>query len=535
MWRVYCDNALLYHSNLENLKIFNPSVELELNKTGSFEFTIFPDHPYCGQIHKLKSIITVYQDDYLLFRGRVLDDNIGWHNEKTLSCEGELSFLLDSIQRPYDFTGSITEFLTALLASHNEQVEAEKRFTLGNVTVTDPNDYIVRSDIDYVTTWEVIEKKLLEMLGGFIIIRHENGINYLDYLKESTVLSPKTITFGANLLDLSRTHTGSDIATVIIPLGAKLKDDEGTETEQRLTIAAVNDGLDYLEDSEAISQYGRIVKTVVFDDVTVAENLKSKGAEHLRDVTKMVESIELTAADLSALDASITAFHLGTQVKVQSKPHGIDQLFFVRKLSINLFSALSNKMVLGKTVTGFSEAVKRISDNQTFVLNEIEKTAQKATEAVYNVEHNLLSSIEVSADNIKSMVEEKYTLKDDLDAKIASVSTAVEQTQESVEIRFDTFSADLEAVINGTDAEFEEIRKYIRFVDGKILLGEVGNELELQIANDRISFLQDGAEVAYFSNRKLYVTDTQILHSLQLGNFAFMPRANGNLSFKKIT
>mgnify|MGYP003434659807 FL=1 len=103
-----------------------------------------------------------------------------------------------------------------------------------------------------------------------------------------------------------------------------------------------------------------------------------------------------------------------------------------------------------------------------------------------------------------------------------------------MEIQFNQFSADIEAVAAGTDAEFEEIRKYIRFEDGKILLGEVGNELELQIANDRISFLQDGAEVAYFSNRKLYVADTQILHSLQLGNFAFMPRANGNLSFKKI-
>ena len=56
----------------------------------------------------------------------------------------------------------------------------------------------------------------------------------------------------------------------------------------------------------------------------------------------------------------------------------------------------------------------------------------------------------------------------------------------------------------------------------------------LRLENDRILFLDDGAEVAYFSNRKLYVTDTQILHSLQLGNFAFMPRDNGNLSFKKI-
>ena len=86
-----------------------------------------------------------------------------------------------------------------------------------------------------------------------------------------------------------------------------------------------------------------------------------------------------------------------------------------------------------------------------------------------------------------------------------------------------------------TDANFEEIRKYIRFVEGKILLGEVGNELELQIANNRISFLQSNAEVAYFSNNKLYVTDGEYTNSLRLGQFAFLPRENGNLSFKKLT
>ena len=138
----------------------------------------------------------------------------------------------------------------------------------------------------------------------------------------------------------------------------------------------------------------------------------------------------------------------------------------------------------------------------------------------------------MSEQNIQSIVAENYYLKDDTDALISSVSTEIEQTKDSVEIQFNQFSADIAAVAAGTDAEFEEIRKYIRFVDGKILLGEVGNELELEIANDRISFLQDGAEVAYFSNRKLYVTDAEILHSLQLGRFAFLPRTNGNLSFK---
>lgn len=161
-------------------------------------------------------------------------------------------------------------------------------------------------------------------------------------------------------------------------------------------------------------------------------------------------------------------------------------------------------------------------------------TVNDASEIVYNLEQNLESSITKSAEDITAKVAESYYLKEDTDSLISSVSTTIEQTKNSLEIEFSSFQANIESVVANTDAEFEEIRKFIRFVDGKILLGEVGNELELVIANDRISFLQDGAEVAYFSNRKLYVTDAQILHSLQLGSFAFMPRANGNLSFKKI-
>lgn len=157
-----------------------------------------------------------------------------------------------------------------------------------------------------------------------------------------------------------------------------------------------------------------------------------------------------------------------------------------------------------------------------------------ASEIVYNLEQNLESSITKSAEDITAQVAERYYLKDETDALVSEVSTTIGHTKESFDIQFTQFSADIAAVAAGTDAEFEEIRKYIRFVDGMILLGEVGNELELQISNDRISFMQDGAEVAYFSDRKLHITDASFLHSLQIGNFAYMPRANGNLSFKKI-
>lgn len=534
MYRVYCDGLPIYNDKLEGLKIFSPSLDLELNKTGSFSFTLYPDHPYYGSIQKLKSIITVYQEDYLLFRGRVLDDEIGFYNERKVTCEGELAFLLDSIKRPYDFTGGVAEYLALLLDSHNAQVDETKRFTLGNVTVTDPNDYIVRSNIDYTDTWKEMNDKLLTLLGGFLSARHADGVAYLDYLADFTLLSPQKIEFGKNLLDQKRIIKGADVATVVIPLGAKLKDAEGKDTDKRLTIETVNGGADFIEDASAISQYGTIVKTVIFDDVTIAENLKAKGQAYLSSLVKLPESIELTAADLATVSTAFSSFHLGTYVDVVSKPHGLNQKFLVRKLSINLLDPAANKLTLGGVFEGLAASLKGLTDTQGKIINEISESVRKASEAVYNVEQNLESSIRQSEENIKATVAESYYLKDETDALVSSVSTTIEQTKESVEIQFNQFNADLEAVANGTDAEFEEIRKYIRFVDGSILLGQIGNELELKISNDRISFLQDDTEVAYFSDNKLYVTDGHFINALQIGDFAFIPRANGNLSFKRL-
>jgi len=534
MYRVYCDGIPIYNNKLDSLQIFAPSVELEVNKTGSFSFTIRPDHPYYGQIAKLKSIITVYQDDFLLFRGRVLDEEIGWHNEKAVTCEGELSFLLDSILRPYEYTGTISGYLNLLIGQHNAQVEESKWFTVGNVTVTDPNDTIVRENSGYTNTWTEMQDKLVKLLGGYIQVRHEGYINYIDYLQDFTLLAPQKITFGENLMDLKRNRKGADIATALIPLGARLKDEEGKDTTERLTIASVNDESDMLVDADAAAQFGTIVKVQTWDDVTEAGNLLTKGKAHLAELVNQAETVELTAADMATVDTAFSSFHLGTYVEVNSRPHGIGQRFLVMKLSLNLFDPAKNKLTLGGVLSGLAGAVAGLTEEQGQIHREITEAVRTQSEAIYNVEQNMLSSVQQTSTNILSQVEERYTLKDDLDAVVSSIGTEIEQTKESVSIEFTSFRADIESVAAGTDAEFEEIRKYIRFIDGRILLGEVGNELELQIANDRISFLQDGAEVAYFSNRKLYITDAQVLHSMQIGNFAFLPRDNGNLSFKKL-
>lgn len=553
MYRVFCDNYKLYDSRLDKYKLAEAQLDLELNKTGSFSFTIYPDHPNFNRLQKLKSIITVYQDDYLLFRGRILDTESGFYNETQVICEGELAFLLDSIIRPYGteaspWTGTPAEYLTKLITEHNAQVDGWKQFKVGTITVDDGDtsnnlNQINRLDTEYKTTWQLINEKLITPLGGYLWVRHEDDGNYIDYLADFDILSNQKIEFGKNLLDLRKKIKGEEVMSGIIPLGAKPENADG-----RITIATVNDGKDYIENAEAVAAYGKIFKTVIWDDVTDPTNLKTKAEAYLADSVNFNVAVELTAADLAGI-TGVNPFRLGRYIIVKSVHHGLDTLnsdleFLVKKLSLDILNPAANKLAVGTTYQTFTESTGGAEKAQGEIIQRLETVEKHVAEsgvtndqldhAIAQVTEQTSSAVNQSADEIMARVASDYYLKSDADSLVASVNTRFTQTDSEFEYRFNEFMRDIASVESGADARFNEISKYIRFIDGNIILGEDGNELTLKIENDRIAFLEGGAEVAYFSNRKLYVLDGEYVNQLTIGKYAFIPRANGNLSFKKV-
>lgn len=543
MYKVYCNKNLIYDTRIPDLKLLNPKVDLELNKVGSFNFTIYPSHPHFEMLEKLKSIITVYRNNRIIFRGRILNDEKGFYNQKQVTCEGELAFLNDSIIRPYIFEGSPSELFTKFIEEHNSQVDSVHQFKVGNCTVTDPNGYIVRANSDYSVTWDEMNKKLIDMLGGYLSVRYEEDGIYLDYLEDFNKLNPQSIELGKNLLDLKTITKGEDIFTVLIPLGAKVQEntpetpvtseetgEEETE-EKRLTIESVNGGKDYLEDLDAIARFGRITKVMTWDDVTLPENLLRKGQETLANGFSFDVSLEISAVDLSGTDKTISSFRIGTYNKVITKLHEIDEMLLVKKLSLTLDNPKNDKLTLGATFDSFLD---QNNGNIGNIENDFNiKFEEGLGDVIIELEKRLSTIIQTTIDGIMTEVSENYYAKGETDELIESVKTIFNQTKDEFNFIFQGFKQDLDSVIEGTEAEFTKWEKYIRFVDGKILLGEVGNELELIIANDRISFMQNNYEVAYFSNSKLFVTDGEFIDSLTLGNFGFFPRKNGNLSFRK--
>ena len=522
MWKVYCDDELIFHNQLESLRIYNPKLDLELNKTGTFTFDVYPSHPSYNKLERLKSVITIYNNDYLIYKGRILEDVSSTYNNKTITCEGELAYFIDSIQRYSAETLNIADFFTLLINNHNSQVEEKKRFKIGNIN--DLGDITIE-DANYCTTWEALNKEILEKHNGYLWVRHEADGDYLDYLKDFSVLSNQSIEFGKNLLQYSKQVKGADIVTAIIPIG-----------KDGLTISSVNDGIDYLVNQEAVNKYGWICKPVEFKDVTDASELKRLGAEHIASASNLVISLEIGAIDLAGLEKDINNFRLGTYVKVVSNPHNLNENFLVNKLSIDLLKPSNNKLTLGKSYTTFTEKSFASSKQQQAILKSVQNVATKevVTEAIKETTEQTSTSLTQNASEILSKVSQDFLLKSEKDEIISSVNTELEQTKDSFEFRFNQFNQDINDVVNDTDAQFQEIKKYIRFVNGAIELGDASNPLTLKLQNDRIAFLNKDNEVAFFSENKLFVTNGEFITSLKLGKFAFLPRTNGNLSFKKV-
>lgn len=145
------------------------------------------------------------------------------------------------------------------------------------------------------------------------------------------------------------------------------------------------------------------------------------------------------------------------------------------------------------------------------------------------------AQIGTTKDAIRTEISEKYYDKENLDSQFGEISTRLEQTKNSFNFEFTNFKTDFDASKKQNIASFNEIHKYIRFIDGNIYIGVEGNPIQLIEKNDRLSFVQGGAEVAYFSNNKLYVNDGQFNSTLRIGNFEFSPRPNGSLDFKKVS
>ena len=170
----------------------------------------------------------------------------------------------------------------------------------------------------------------------------------------------------------------------------------------------------------------------------------------------------------------------------------------------------------------------------------LETSVLNAMNAVDGLREDTATQMTSTIQTAKEMVDtalEEYVTTDEFGTYKSSVSTQFTQTADEFKMQFDSAKTEITNVNKDLQEKYEERTKYIRFVDGDIVLGSSGSEIMLIIKNDRISFVRNVSglpEVAWFADDVLNVTEGQFTTQLNIGKFGFRPGASGNLSFKKV-
>lgn len=401
MYQIRCDDYILYDHRDDELVVLNPKCKLEVNKVGEGSFTILSNHPYYGQLKTLRSIFEIRQNNQPIFRGRMTADSRDFHNRLDVDLEGVLAFTNDSIIPPFNFpddfpeaensTNVVEYFLRWLIEDqHNGQVEDWQNLKVGNVTVSDPNNYITRSSEKYLHTWDILKSKLFDSdLGGYLCIRYEDDGNYLDYVSEFELTNTQRITFGENLLDITNESDASETYSAILPIG-----------KDGLTLAGLEDG-DLTEDlvkkgkfifsKSAVETYGWIcvpVADATWNDVTVVSNLRSKAVAKLTGTAMLLSNtITAKAVDLHFTDEQIQSFRIYRNILVSSPVHGVsDVIYPLTKLDIDILNPQNTKITVGDTSRTLLD-INADRENNVDVL--IQSTKNELKEQVENLDINV--------------------------------------------------------------------------------------------------------------------------------------------------
>lgn len=351
---ILADNDVLYSMTAENYYVTNPKLVLEVNQVDSLDFTFPPNHAMYSSLIKLKTTIEVRQGKEILFRGRVLTDDIDFYNRKDIHCEGALSFLGDTIMAPYAAGTYKTakELFKAAIDQHYTQVPDSTPYRRLKYVRCDVTSAIEVESEEYQQTSDVISS-LLSDVGGYIKLEYyDNGETGISYLSSYGHSSSQVIDFGQNLLDISQHGDVSELYTSVVCLGAK---DENTG--QRLTTGS-GDAM-YVESQEAIGTYGRIIRTFTYDDITSQSDLRTMATYLLALGIQQSTTFEIKAVDMHLIAPSIEKIRRGDNVRIRSGPHSIDTYFMCSRSDLDLQNPENTVYTFGATIKALTNTTSK--------------------------------------------------------------------------------------------------------------------------------------------------------------------------------
>jgi hypothetical protein len=370
MYKILYNDDIIFDPYDENARVSDAKMTGESNKVSYLDFTIALTHPLYDIVAERDGIVKLYSDDTKLFEGVIETIETDIYGSKDISCVSALSYLEDTLVRSYntsdaDMPTSIDGFFQWLIDQHNSHVlSTNKQFIVGvnQAGGLSISNIFTGSNTSYPTTFSEITDKILHVYGGYLVLRYENDLRYLDIYADVHDMNSQIIDFGVNITNFTKTIDTKDQYTAVLPIGSVPQGDNQTNVTIKSypdgVVSSGNDDLvkagDCVYSVAAVQKYGYREVTYSYD-TTDQDTLLQESIKYLTSKLSPALTLDIKAVDLALYKPDYTHLNIGQAVRVRSKLHDEDEYLIVESVDINLNNPEQTEYVLGTsydTLTG---------------------------------------------------------------------------------------------------------------------------------------------------------------------------------------
>ena len=342
-------------------RIISGTYHRETNTIGSLTFSVLYNHPVYDVFKEYKGVIRLYWGTSLIYKFRIIKLRRDFCNTLTIQCEGLLGYLNDSIVKPYVYNANYSvypanmpsscspvEFMTQLVALHNSMVEPEQRFTFVDETegAFDGIPFTTEQTA-YTKTWDELQSKIVQNIGGYIQMRHMNAENMLVFKAALRDSNTQTVRFRRNLKDLEIETLPKKYATAIYPVSTFI-DSDGAQRIVKLT------GTEYIDKPMLTSLYGRIIECVQYEGINTEAHLREIARRDLNSFVDRSKSIKASATDMSAFDSSVPPLEVDKLTRIISEVNNVDVTVTLNAFDVDILDPRNSTYTFNGEIPSFA-------------------------------------------------------------------------------------------------------------------------------------------------------------------------------------
>lgn len=449
-------------SVIEAYKVTELKLQLEETTAGSLTMKVPVTNVGYDAFETFSTVLTIRKRGEIKWVGRLIDAKVDFYNTKELIFEGLYNLLMDTIQLPYTATTSISLWITHLIEEHNRIVQEAgqnwKTILISHIDTAINPATNTALYTDYETTLDTINNVLegwsVHPRFGYVEVDRYNKtsdgtqvllgrtyrlltIAFETGYDDSTPLPQ--IVFGQNLMDYAREIKNDDVATVVIPRGAKYTDEEWAaaveagnepstvpdELDKYRTIYSVNShDLRLFDTQEKLDRFGYISKTLTFDSLKDYVDIKAAGLKYLQNQQWNKATLSISAFDLKLMNVNAEEIKIGRMVHCLSAPHNLDYNYPCIKIEEDLLDVNNTKYTLG-----YSDE-KYLSDASRKVDKKLEEVVTATVQRERLIQSNIYDHTDTQIERVDETISGMYTeLNEKIDAISFDPSEAVEEAK----------------------------------------------------------------------------------------------------------